>query len=324
MIVRDLFDLAATIVSQIDYMTDTYEEYDSSLDDIPDKTLDDIIDEINRENETPTNDDPEPSDDPEPEPEPSPDPEPEPEPEPEDESPMDTYINRANFVISEINAAKHNAEIAGVLDRDVTNTQKEVIRSCVKITYLLSLLYDILNGVVDVFNSDSNINKRSKFSIDSYAAISKFTILVNNIYKSLEERAYLAQVNGPIESDIEHWNAEEVQNHLVSLDAWLATDDDKKLSLIDEAIQFDLKYSALLKKLVISEFKGFDEYYNELIEFLCAMHKAVINYEPEDAAMGDPSSAFYDPSILGKVSAITMVTEGYIPFEPEPEPEPDP
>lgn len=322
MIVRDLFDLAATIVSQIDYMTDTYEEYDSSLDDIPDKTLDDIIDEINRENETPTNDDPEPSDDPEPEPEPSPDPEP--EPEPEDESPMDTYINRANFVISEINAAKHNAEIAGVLDRDVTDTQKEVIRSCVKITYLLSLLYDILNGVVDVFNSDSNINKRSKFSIDSYAAISKFTILVNNIYKSLEERAYLAQVNGPIESDIEHWNTEEVQNHLVSLDAWLATDDDKKLSLIDEAIQFDLKYSALLKKLVISEFKGFDEYYNELIEFLCAMHKAVINYEPEDAAMGDPSSAFYDPSILGKVSAITMVTEGYIPFEPEPEPEPEP
>ena len=325
MIVQDLFDLAASLVSQIDYMTDSYEEYDSTLDDIPDKTLDDIIDEINRENEEPTVEDPEddtededeetePSDEPQNEPTPSPvfDPEP--------TSPMDVYIQRANFVIMEINAVKRNAEIAGVLDCDVTDDRKEVSKTCVKIFYLLSLLYDVKSGVTDVFNSDSNINKRSKFSIDSYIAISKFTTLVNNIYKSLEERAYLAQVNGPIESDLEHWNTEEVQNHLISLDAWLATEDDKKLSLIDEAIQFDLKYSALLKKLVISEFKGFDEYYNELIEFLIAMHKAVINYEPEDVATADPSSAFYDPTILGKVSAITMVTEGYIPFEPEPEP----
>ena len=322
MIVRDLFDLAASLVSQIDYMTDSYEEYDSSLDDIPDKTLDDIMDEINRENtddeETPTNDDTPADSDEEPTDDDSETTDT--DPEPEEESDMDKYIARANIVISTLNTVKRNAEIGNVMDCDVLDPNKTVVYTCFRATHLISILYDVTRDVSALFNSDKNINKRSKFSIDSYTAISKFTTLVNNIYKSLEERAYLAQVNGPIESDLQHWNTEEVQNHLISLDAWLATEDDKKLSLIDEAIQFDLKYSALLKKLVISEFKGFDEYYNELIEFLIAMHKAVINYEPEDAAMADPSSAFYDPTILGKVSAITMVTEGYIPFEPEPEP----
>jgi hypothetical protein len=326
MIIKDLFDLALKLVNHIDYMTDNYEEYDSTLDDIPNKTLDDIIDEINRENtdtdtDTTTGIDETTNTDSDTDSTTESD-------TTEDttettvtteESPMDPYIEKANMVISLLNAAKRNAELDDIMNRDVTDPSKNVIRTCVKVTHLLSLLYDLRYDIIDIFNGDSNINKRSKFISDSYIAISKFTALVNNIYNALESRAYLAQVNGPITSDIEHWNTEEVQSFLVSLETWIRTDDDKKLSLIDEAIQFDLKYSALLKKLVISEFKGFDEYYNELIKFLCDMHKAVNNYEPENVFVGleDEDNIFYDPSLLAKVSAITMVTEGYIPFEPE-------
>jgi hypothetical protein len=325
MIVRDLFNLALALVTNIDYMTDSYDEYDSTLDDIPDKTLDDIMDEINRENtndeETPTNDDTPTDSDEEPTDDDSETTDT--DPEPEEESKMDKYIDRANITISTLNTIMHNAEIGNVMDCDVLDQRETVVYTCYRVTLIISILYDITRDVSALFNSDKNINKRSKFIIDSYNALVKFTKLVNDIYNALDAKAYLTQVNGPITSDIEHWNTEEVQNHLVTLEAWISTDDDKKLSLIDEAIQFDLKYAALLKKLVISEFKGFDEYYNGLIEFLCTIHKAVNNYEPEGAFVSlEDSSAFYDPSILAKISAITMVTEGYIPFEPEPESDP--
>lgn len=345
--VRDLFDLAYTIVSKLDYMTDNYEEYDESLDDIPNKTLDDIIDEINRENEVDDNeeateetgdddtgensgsdnntDNDSESDNSDGSSDNSGDGDVDENSETEQSSPMDEWIDKCNIIISILNADKRNAEMDGVLDCDVTDTRKSVIRTCRNITCNLTQLYDALYHVVDIFNSDDNINKRSRFVIDSYNALVKFTELVNAIYDALNERAYLVQVNGPITSDIEHWNNEEVQDHLITLTDWQNTDDDKKLSLMDEAVQFALKYAALLKKLVISEFKGFDEYYNELMEFLCAMNKAANNYEPENAFVNidDPDNIFYDPTILGKVSAITMVTEGYIPWDPDEHPDED-
>lgn len=343
MIVRDLFDLANTLVTKIDYMTDNYEEYDTSLDEIPDKTLDDIIDEINRENEVDDNeetteetgdddtgednntgdnsDNDSESDNSDTRSDNSGDTDE--NSDTEQTSPMDEWIDKCNIVIAMLNADRRNAELDCMMDRDVTDTDPKVIRTCCNVTCNLTQLYDALYHVVAIFTSDSNINKRSLFVIETYEALVKFTQLVNAIYGALEAKAYLAQVNGPITSDIEHWNGVEVQECLISLESWLALDDTKKLSLMDEAVQFALKYAALLKKLVISEFKGFDEYYTELIAFLCLMHKAANDYVPEGAfanTAGD-NGGFYDPTILGKISAITMVTEGYIPWDPDEHPD---
>lgn len=344
--IKDLFDLAKELSNQLMFMIDNYEEM--VIDDtIPDKTLDDIIDEIKIENDQTPDPEPEPdpnqtddtteptdepSDDPEPNPqtddtteptdEPSDDSESDPQTDddPEPEGPLDRLINLANVTIVEINALKRNAELDNILDCDCSETSNtSVVDTCCRLYSALSELYCVIDGINRVFYDDNlNVNNRSKFIIRSYAALSKFTSLVIKIYNTIGSKKYLIAVNGPINDDYNHWINVESISYLTSIDLWKNLNDTIYLNLIDEAVQLDLKYAALLKKLVISEFKGFDTYYEELINFIKEVYDMMGYYETyyvKDAT----DDAFYDPSVLVKANTISMVTHVNIPFTPEEE-----
>lgn len=320
MIVNDLFELANGLIDQIGYMTENYEEIDSSLDDIPSETLDDIIDKIKRENPEEPEDEPsdevtddEPTPDPEPEPTPEPDPEPEPEPEPEVPGRMDEYIARCNVIITQLNAQKNNAIFDGIMDVDVLSSQDSVVRCCTSITNLIHKLYVLAAEVRVIYNSPDNINHRSIFVLKSFYALKDITNVIEAIYNELNSREYLKAINGPVQKDYNHWMNVEVPFYLSSLDVWMDADDEAKLGLIDESVQLVLKYSALLKKLVISEFKGFDDYYEQLIDYIITISDVLNYYDIPSENNGAGSSISYDPGILVKLNKLTSTIRGYLP-----------
>lgn len=326
--IKDLFDLSKELINQLDYMVDTYEEEKHVSDDIPSQTLDDIIEEIK---EDPV--------DPEPEPEPEPntddtddtdtdqeevvadeDPvDPEPEPEPEEDEPNKELIEKINLVIVQLNTAKNNAILDNILDCNCTDiSNPKVVSTCSSITNILHQLYDAIAEFRVIYNSDTNANNRAKFIIDSFMALVNFTNLVIKIKSALDSKSYLITVNGPVAKDYDHWVNVEYTNYLTSLDVWRYLEDDTTyLNLIDEAIQLDLKYAALLKKLVISEFKGFDEDYMSLIEFIKNIYHILSYYEANYVKDCDVMDMIYDPTILAKASAITTVIRVSIPVDDE-------
>lgn len=331
--IKDLFDLSKELVNQLDYMVDTYEEEEVISDDIPSQTLDDIIDEIK---EDPV--DPEPTPDPEPESEPNDtepevtdvptdteddqeptdEPTPDPDPGPEPEDPNKELIEKINLIIVQINTAKNNAAVIDdIMDYDCTDiSNPKVISTCSIMFDLIHQLYDAIAEFRVIYNSDSNVNNRAKFIIDSYMELVKFTNLVINIKNALDSKSYLITVNGPVAKDYDHWVNVEYTSYLTSLDIWRFLEDDNiYLSLIDEALQLDLKYAALLKKLVISDFKGFDDSYIALIEFIKNIDKVLSYYEANYVKDCDVLDMIYDPSILAKASAISIVLHASIPVE---------
>lgn len=339
--IKDLFGIADNLVNQLSYMIDTYEELDPELDEIPTQTLDDIIEDIKSD---PV--------DPEPDPEPTPDPE-----EPTDEnddntsdttddttndsttenteeptfdnneedvinepapSIVDQIIADCNIVISQMNALKNNAFISDVANCNCTDiSNPTAISICTKLTNLLSKLYDSIGIFRMFYNGADNVNNRGRFIIDSYTELVAFTTLVTNIYNDLDSKAYLSAINGPIEKDYNHWVNVEAVNFLGSIDLWRNVDDMTYLNLIDESVQLCLKYAALLKKLVISDFKGFDNYYASLIEYIKRIDEILGYYETDYVKDSDIDKIIYDPSVLAKASAITMVTHVSIPYDPE-------
>ena len=326
MIVNDLFELANGLIDQIGYMTENYEEVDPSLDDIPSETLDDIIDDIKRENpeepeEEPSDEvmdddptpDPEPEPEPTPEPTPEPDPEPEPEPEPEVPGKMDPYIDMCNIIITQLNAQKNNAIFDGIMDIDVLSSQNSVVRCCMSVTDLIHKLYVLAADVRAIYNSPDNINHRSIFILRSFYALKDITNVIEAIYNELNSRKYLKAINGPVQKDYDHWMNVEVPFYLSSLDVWMDADDESKLGLIDESVQLVLKYSALLKKLVISEFKGFDDYYEQLIDYIITVNYILDYYDVPSENNGTGSSISYDPGILVKLNKLTSTIRGYTP-----------
>ena len=342
--IKDLFSIADSLVNQLSYMIDTYEELDPELDEIPTQTLDDIIEDIKSDPVDP---------EPEPEPEPEPTPDPENDTEVTDNTDSDTtddttndstteepeettsdgntenvnepapsiaekIIAECNRVISQLNALKNNAFISDVAGRsctDISNRTANII--CTKITSLLSKLYDRVGIFNILYESADNINNRAKFIINSYTELVAFTTLVANIYNDLDSKAYLSAINGPIEKDYNHWVNVEAVNFLGSIDLWRNVDDMTYLNLIDESVQLCLKYAALLKKLVISDFKGFDNYYASLIEYIKRIDEILGYYETDYVKDSDIDKIIYDPSVLAKASAITMVTHVSIPYDPE-------
>jgi hypothetical protein len=298
--VRDLFDLFSSILLETRYMIDSYVEPDTSSEDIPTQTLDDIIDEIKGDTPEPEPNVEEVTDESE-------------DDTPEEKSTMEVCTEYINLLVVEKNALYNNAEMDGILDMDASNLQHNKIKkTCASITNVLSNLYNVLETVVDLFMSDDNNNDRSKFIITSYRALVGLSVLVQKIYASLNEKSYLASINGPIQSDYDHWFTEEVQAYLKDVYTWQNTSDLKKLDLMDEAIQFDLKYAALLKKLVISEFKGFDEYYTELIRYLNDISNSINDYIPPYSNY-DTGSNMYEPDVIAKASAISLTVRTYFP-----------
>lgn len=332
---KDLFNLSDYLILQLSYMIDTYEEPDSSIEDMPTQTLDDIIDEIHRENEnTEEEETPEQNDEPnnentdstsdevqdttndentdsntEEETDETPT---------EEKSDLEKLIERANLNITRINTIKSNAFLFGITDWDCAQissmTEKMLLSNFMD---CMSELYDDIDTMYRMYDSSTNINNRSKFIIKSYWAITSFTELVTKIYTDLNNSAYLNSINGPIEKDYQHWIDEETKKYLDSLNTWKSLDDNKWLDLIDESVQLDLKYAALLKKLVISEFKGYDDYYSKLRWYLAEIDRVFEYYSTDYVKDSDLNKILYDPSILAKVSKITMVTHVSIPFDPE-------
>lgn len=309
MIIKDLFDLSSALIKQISYMTENYTETSEELDEIPDKTLDDIIEEIKEGNtEEPTDTDnntDEVSSD---------------ETVETKVSPMDAYIKKCNIIIVQINSLRNNAVMDNIMNTDVLIPQDNVLSICGDLSLLIHDLYDITKSVRDIFNSSDNINSRSIFIIDAYNALVSITEVITAIYNELNSREYLKSINGPVQSDYDHWINEEVSTYLTSLDTWKNTDDDKKISLIDESVQLVLKYSALLKKLVISEFKGFDDYYNKLIDYIIRMNDILNYYAPEDGSGGyynTEGSPLLDPSLFAKLNKLSTIMKGYIPAKEE-------
>ncbi len=308
MIVKDLFDLSTALIKQISYMTENYTETSEELDEIPDKTLDDIIEEIKEENtEGPTDTDDnteEASSD---------------ETVETKVNPMDAYIKKCNIIIVQANSLRNNAVMDNIMNTDVLIPQDNVISICGDLSLLIHDLYDITKSVRDIFNSSDNTNSRSIFIIDAYNALVSITEVITAIYNELNSREYLKSINGPVQSDYDHWINEEVSTYLTSLDTWKNADDDKKISLIDESVQLVLKYSALLKKLVISEFKGFDDYYTKLIDYIIRMNDILNYYAPEDGDgyYNTEGSPLLDPSLFAKLNKLSTIMKGYIPAKEE-------
>lgn len=306
MIVKDLFDLSTALIKQISYMTENYTETSEELDEIPDKTLDDIIDEIKEENTdesaNSSNTEEETSDNVS-----------------TKTNPMDEYIKKCNIIIVQINSLRNNAVMDNILNVDVLSTQDNVLSICGDLSLLIHDLYDMTKYVCEIFNSSDNTNNRSIFIIDAYNALVSITEVITAIYNELNSREYLKSINGPVQSDYDHWINEEVSTYLTSLDTWKNTDDDKKISLIDESVQLVLKYSALLKKLVISEFKGFDDYYNKLIDYIIRMNDILNYYAPEDGGgyYNTEGSPLLDPSLFAKLNKLSTIMKGYIPAKEE-------
>ena len=314
--VRELFDLSSELINEARYMMDNFTEVDKSLDEIPDKTLDDIIDEIKQEDqpEEPVEENTDTEEDEPIEEDTGDEPEPEPQPEP---STMDICASFLNIQIVEKNALYNNAVIDKILDEDATNIQnKNVLKACVGITDVLHNIYDVLGTVTKEF-LENNTNNRSKFIIISYRTLTGLSNLIQNIYDELNSKSYLACINGPIEKDYTHWFSVEVQECLTTINQWDQTPDLKKLDIIDEAIQFDLKYAALLKKLVISEFKGFDDYYDNLFKYLMELGQCVEDYMPPYHNYETGREDKYDPIAITKASKISMTFRTHWPPEPE-------
>jgi hypothetical protein len=344
--ISDIFNLSKELINQLSFMIDNYKEETPVSEDIPSQTLDDIIDEIKShpapdpeptddttdtevtnqdgeessnteditdgENDQPTNDDSDDSDDDASTSNTGDNATDNTDPEPED--PIKQLIDSINLIIVQINAVKNNARLDGILECNCADTSNhKVIDTCNRLFGLMSQLYEKTDEFTVIYNSDTNINNRSKFIVNSYSELLKFTQLVIDIKSALDKKSYLITVNGPVLKDYKHWVEIEAVNYLTSIDIWRYLDDNIYLSLIDEATQLDLKYAALLKKLVISEFKGFDEYYTRLIEFIKNMDIILSYYEQNYVRDCDISDMLYDPSILAKASAISTVLHFSIP-----------
>lgn len=310
--VKEIFDLGTDLIDQISYMVNNYIEDDHGLDDIPTQTLDDIIDEIKDESSEP-NPEEEPTEDPEEVTEDTP------EEDPKPPTAMDPYLTQINILITRFNALKNNATIGCMMDADADNiTDMNVSYLCAQLFEVISGVYSICSGISRVFNSDTNENISSKCIYAAYGYLVRFTETVKNIYGTLNARDYLKSVNGPVEKDYVYWMTIVEPSYLTDIKTWRDTDEVTKLDVIDKAIQLALKYAALLKKLVLSEFKGFDEYYAKLMEFIKGISGVVDNIHNYyyDMTMTNAENLNAD-IVLAKTSTISTLTRGYILCNPE-------
>ena len=309
--VKEIFDLGTDLIDQISYMVNNYAEEDHELDNVPTQTLDDIIDEIKDESSEPdqeeTTEDPEENV------------ENDPSENPEHQSAMDPYLTQINVLITRFNALKNNAVIGSMMDLDANNiADTDMCFLCGQLFDVIGGIYAISTSVARVFNSDTNENTSSKCIYAAYGYLVKFTETVKGIYGTLNARDYLKSVNGPVEKDYIYWMTIVEPSYLTDIKTWRNTDEVTKLDVIDKAIQLALKYAALLKKLVLSEFKGFDSYYSSLISFILGISEVVDNIHDfyYDMTMTNAENLNAD-IVLAKTSAISTLTRGYVLCNPE-------